>query len=219
MRSNSTSYFYNFRRDVYDALGIRLTDYSNILELGCGDAITLKHLKVTQNYIGIDSRHPLNGDSRIKKMDLNAGLDFKMGTFDLIIANDVLEHLQRPEKLLRDLKNYCTDQSLFVISIPNFLYIDNLFDIIKNLDFKYRKEGGILDETHLRFYTRKSIVRMLSQSGYVVRRIEPINGVFDKMSRLSRMKRIALTFVFFARLKLVKEFGCLQWALIVQKND
>jgi len=85
--------------------------------------------------------------------------------FDCIVFNDVLEHLVNPEEVLRDSKNYLTEDGSVVASIPNVLYFPAIYSVLRNQDWKY-EDSGIFDSTHLRFFTRKSIHRMFSTSGF-----------------------------------------------------
>jgi hypothetical protein len=62
-----------------------------------------------------------------------------------------------------------------VSSIPNIRYFRNLFDIVIRGEFRYQ-EGGILDKTHLRFFTKKSIIEMFESLGYRIRQLEGINA-------------------------------------------
>ena len=70
-------------------------------------------------------------------------------------------------------------------SIPNLRQIDNLVHILQDGDFRY-EPLGIRDRTHLRFFTRKSIVRLFEESGYRVERIEGINEDWWSPSSLWR---------------------------------
>ncbi|MBP9016847.1 MAG: class I SAM-dependent methyltransferase [Paludibacteraceae bacterium] len=89
--------------------------------------------------------------------------------FDCIVFNDVLEHLYNPWKVVNLVKNLLSDQGVLVTSIPNFRYISNLItEILFQKDFQYKPEGGILDDTHIRFFTSKSMQRMFRQQGYQI---------------------------------------------------
>ncbi|MBK9436395.1 MAG: class I SAM-dependent methyltransferase [Chloracidobacterium sp.] len=100
--------------------------------------------------------------------------DLEGQRFDCIVFNDVLEHLVNPEIALNDSKKYLSDEGVLVASIPNILHFYQIWSILKEQDWKY-EESGILDNTHLRFFTKKSIIRMFEEHGYKVVRIEGIN--------------------------------------------
>jgi len=94
--------------------------------------------------------------------------------FDVIIMNDVIEHLLEPWNDIEKLKSKLTKNGVLVTSIPNVRYSKNLFKMIFYRDWKYT-DDLILDRTHFRFFTKKSIKRFFKDAGYEVQRIKGIN--------------------------------------------
>lgn len=89
--------------------------------------------------------------------------------FDCVIFNDVLEHMYAPWETIRMVKSLLNENGILISSIPNFRYIGNLItEVLYHGEFKYKPEGGILDDTHIRFFTSKSILRMHQEEGYEV---------------------------------------------------
>ena len=86
--------------------------------------------------------------------------------YDIVLAADVLEHLKDAEKILASLKSVVSQQGYLVVSIPN---VANLYVRINLMfgRFPYHTKG-ILDRTHLRFYTGKSAARALRKTGWVI---------------------------------------------------
>lgn len=82
----------------------------------------------------------------------------------MIICGDVLEHLRDPLKALRFLTSYLSERGFFLISVPNIAFISIRLSLLLG-KFDYNPDGGILDETHLRFFTRKSLVDLLKRAG------------------------------------------------------
>lgn len=113
-------------------------------------------------------------------------LDLPDHYFDVIVFNDVLEHMPDPWGALRLAANKLTPGGSIVVSLPNLRHIDNLVHIFKERDFQY-EPWGIRDITHLRFYTRKSIPRLFSDSGLMVERIAGINEEWWTPSLLRRL--------------------------------
>ncbi len=72
--------------------------------------------------------------------------------FDVVIFNDVLEHLEDPWEALRIAAHKLRAGGCVVASIPNLRQIDNLIHILRDADFRY-EPLGIRDRTHLRFFT------------------------------------------------------------------
>jgi 2-polyprenyl-3-methyl-5-hydroxy-6-metoxy-1,4-benzoquinol methylase len=92
------------------------------------------------------------------------------GKFDVIIFADILEHLRNPDKILKRTKKYLKEDGFLIISLPNIanwrIRLSLLFG-----RFEY-KLTGILDETHLRFYTLKSAQELI-QKNYKIVKILP----------------------------------------------
>ncbi len=91
---------------------------------------------------------------------------FKSEWFDVAIFGDVLEHLRNPWKVLGEAKSLLKTEGYIVASIPNIAHGSVRLSLLKG-DFHY-DEFGILDETHLRFFTRHSIQEMFQSTGYVI---------------------------------------------------
>ena len=86
--------------------------------------------------------------------------------FDVIVFADVLEHLKEPEKILRQLKRCLTLDGTIVASVPNIRHWSVLKDLLEGR-WDYQ-EAGILDRTHLRFFTGNSLLKMFSNAGYEI---------------------------------------------------
>lgn len=83
--------------------------------------------------------------------------------YDYIVCADILEHLRQPELLLKQLPPLLTERGRILLSVPNVGYAGLIGELLAG-DFCYRLEG-LLDETHLRFFTRISLLRLLEQCG------------------------------------------------------
>lgn len=94
--------------------------------------------------------------------------------FDLIICNDVLEHLVNPVFTLRQLRQKMAPEGTVIASIPNIRYVPALSKIVFRRDFP-QDDFGIFDRTHLRFFTRRSMVRLFESAGFSMRRMKGIN--------------------------------------------
>lgn len=81
-------------------------------------------------------------------------------TFDLVFLLDVLEHMAAPVEYLRELQAYLTPQSTILISVPNFAHWSVRLPLLFGY-FRYF-ERGILDKTHLHFFSRASLLAELS---------------------------------------------------------
>lgn len=111
---------------------------------------------------------------------------FKNLKFDCIIFNDVLEHLEDPWQILKDTKKLLNSDGRIVCSIPNVVFYKNILHVVFHNDWKYT-DAGILDRTHLRFFTSKSIMRMFQECGYKIDTMEGINPYKGRKFRLINM--------------------------------
>lgn len=94
--------------------------------------------------------------------------------FDVIYMNDVLEHLVDPYSVLETLKSKLATNGVVVSSIPNVRFFRTFAKVLFSKDWKY-DEYGVMDKTHLRFFTSKSIKRMYDELGYTILSHEGIN--------------------------------------------
>ena len=114
--------------------------------------------------------------------------DLPQGTFDCIVFNDVLEHMLAPEQALRYAKSLLSRSGSIVASIPNIRYLPVLWHLVVRGGWKY-EDCGVLDRTHVRFFTRSSIIAMFQSEGYVVSialGINPYAGIPRASKRLWR---------------------------------
>ena len=89
--------------------------------------------------------------------------------YDVIVCADVLEHLKAPDKLLAQCKALLSPGGRLITSVPNAGYCGLLAELMGG-DFRYRPEG-LLDNTHLRFFTRRSLHRFFGENGWATRSV------------------------------------------------
>jgi SAM-dependent methyltransferase len=92
--------------------------------------------------------------------------EFGAASFDVVVFGDVLEHLRDPLTVLRQARPLLRPGGYVVISTPNIAHGDVRLALLAGR-FNYTKVG-ILDDTHLRFFTRDSLVQFLHDSGFVL---------------------------------------------------
>jgi 2-polyprenyl-3-methyl-5-hydroxy-6-metoxy-1,4-benzoquinol methylase len=85
--------------------------------------------------------------------------------FDVVMFADVLEHLKEPADVLRRIRPFVGENGVVVASIPNIAHASVRLALLGG-EFRYR-EWGLLDDTHLRFFTRASIQELFEETGYV----------------------------------------------------
>jgi SAM-dependent methyltransferase len=105
--------------------------------------------------------------------------------FDFIIFADVLEHLQNPTIVLKECHNLLNPEGEIVISIPNVAHFSNRLGLLFGM-WNYA-EKGILDKTHLRFYTKSSFQREIQDCGFFIKRSSntpiPLEALFPRMNK------------------------------------
>jgi 2-polyprenyl-3-methyl-5-hydroxy-6-metoxy-1,4-benzoquinol methylase len=151
-----------------------------ILDVGCGEGITSARLAEAGNRVtGVDVLPaPKHRDAleEYRCHDLSQGLPtdlFNGAKFDRVLLMDVLEHLPDPEAVLRPCRELLAPQGQVIISLPNVANITvRLMLLMGRFDYAPR---GILDRTHLRFFTRKTARRMIEDCGFeIVREIATV---------------------------------------------
>lgn len=158
----------------------------NILEIGCGMGATLGYIKNTypsaevygielENNIAMMARHyvPTVICGNIENLEL----PYKEGFFDYIIMADVLEHLINPQDVLVKIHRYLKPSGTVLASIPNMMHYSVILDLLKG-NFTYQ-DRGILDRTHMRFFTLNEIKRMFMQCGYRISSLDTIPCEID----------------------------------------
>lgn len=177
--SMSSPYYQGARKEVARFLP---EQYSRVLEVGCGEGGFHVNLNPDCEHWGIEpvpraadiARHKLH---KVIEASYHEALGLLPDNyFDLVICNDVVEHMVDPDEFFRTIKQKLSGKASLVGSIPNVRYIGNLFELLFLKDWKY-KDDGILDRTHMRFFTDKSIKRAFCENGFSVEEYAGINGV------------------------------------------
>jgi len=170
-KMNSTSSYYkSFREEVIPLLPPK---YSRVLEIGCGEGNFRSNLKLDNIYWGIE---PIAEAAEVAKTKLDEVLvgtyeekinEIPDNFFDLIICNDVIEHMVDHDAFLASIKSKMKTNASLISSVPNVRFIRNLTELLLKKDWQY-KDRGILDRTHLRFFTEKSLKRCIKDNGYQI---------------------------------------------------
>ncbi len=169
------SYYENIR---YDVIPLVPKDARCILEVGCAGGHTGKALKELNGAFvaGLELNPDAARQARTVLDDVVVGnietlkLPYQEKCFDCIIMADIIEHLAEPEAALHKLKKYLKPGGSLVASIPNVQFFGVLGQLAEG-NWTYQKEG-ILDETHLRFFTYKEIEKLFRRAGFEITQIE-----------------------------------------------
>jgi len=169
--------YYTFPRErLFDQIPVQA---GRVLEVGCGAGVLGERLKLSGKAVHVTGIELSGHAAALARSRLDAvrvgdiesmPLDALKGQFDTLVVADVLEHLRDPWAVLFRLRDCLKDGGTVVASIPNIAH----YKIIKKLlftDWRY-EPGGILDHTHLRFFTRGSIEDLFRNAGFEILRIE-----------------------------------------------
>lgn len=150
-----------------------------VLEIGCGCGETLmriKYLFPNAEVHGVESV-PEIAELGAKKTDIICGnvetmtIPFEKNYFDYIIAADVLETMVLPEKVLGKLKDYLKPEGKMLVSLSNLMNANVIYELLHGY-FTYQ-DSGILNQSHLRFFTYHEIPGLFARGGFSVVRIKP----------------------------------------------
>lgn len=208
------SYYSNVRDEM---LAFVPSNAANVLDIGCGAGAfgaALKRERGADAVTGIE----LNPEAAsVARSQLDSVLvgdivtvlpELRGQTFDVIVLNDILEHLVDPEGLLGQLHEYIADDGRIVASIPNVREFKTVRNLVLHGRWDYT-DSGILDRGHLRFYTRASLDGLFKRGGYVLEKVQGIN------------RRTAASFILFniATLGFFSDMGFLQYACVARRRQ
>ena len=157
---------------------------AEVLDLGCSSGLLAERLsEMGHHVVGVDMYEFPEATQRMSafyKADLTEGIPPVVGTgFDLVLMADVLEHLGRPDRLLEQCKDVLAPEGSVILCVPNIgHWYPRSRATLGMFDYDQR---GILDATHLRFFTRRSIRKLVERSGFTVRRMEPVGLPLDAL--------------------------------------
>jgi 2-polyprenyl-3-methyl-5-hydroxy-6-metoxy-1,4-benzoquinol methylase len=186
-------YFGEARFDFVGRLPVRPD--ASILELGCGAGATgasaLSEHKCAR-YVGIELDERAAELARGRLSEVFVGnverlkLPFAEQSFDALIMSEVLEHLLDPWTTVRDLAGFLKPGGLVMASVPNISHHRIVRDLLKGR-FELR-DFGIMDRTHLRWFTPQSFTGLFEQAGIQVDEWGPVNapswksGLFNSLT-------------------------------------
>jgi 2-polyprenyl-3-methyl-5-hydroxy-6-metoxy-1,4-benzoquinol methylase len=145
-----------------------------ILDVGCGAGTAARFLRECGNTVFGITASPeeaaigkeVMADVVVADLDALTQLPFERERFDIVILGDVLEHLKYPHSLLKTVKAALKPEGRIYVSIPNVANIKVRIGLLFG-NFQY-EDAGILDKTHLRFFTLVTAREMLVQAGYAI---------------------------------------------------
>lgn len=213
--SNTPTNYYNYKLSRNEMTPLLPKHCSRVLEIGCGEGKFRENFSQESEYWGVE---PVESAATVSSKKLDKVL---IGTyqevhsqipndyFDLVVCNDVIEHMVDHDKFLQSIKGKIKKDGYLVASIPNVRYLPNLLELLVKKDWEY-KNAGILDRAHLRFFMKKSLYRTINDNGFVVDKFIGINYFQGVGSGLQ------LCFHYFATLLFGKDVRFMQFGIRIK---
>ena len=195
-----------FSKDTkYDDFNRRIprlvAEGSKVLDVGCATGKLLEYLKDNKRcqVFGVEVDRDMAEEANKRCGNVTCvniedcdNLPFEKGEFDIIIFADVLEHLKRPDEVLKRILPHLKDGGYFLFSVPNIAFITVRLGLLFG-KFEYA-EYGVLDKTHLRFFTLKAVRKLIEERGLKITHLEGYNQVRARFFMLKPLGRIFKTF-------------------------
>ena len=197
---NSTSYSHHSPQGIIPSL---INKNSTVLDVGCNTGFmgrTLKKRGAVCDGIDINKVALKKAKKHYRKLyvrDLYSGkLNIKNYKYDYILFMDVLEHVPRPDLLLKDSIKNLKKSGRIIISLPNIARLEiRLQLLVGKFNYTY---GGILSEDHLRHFTKKEALKMINNCGLQAKKIIP-TGLGHELKILPNLT--AFQFIYICELK------------------
>jgi SAM-dependent methyltransferase len=174
------TYYSSQRGELHEFLPASL---DSLLDIGCaeggyGSAVLTKHPPAT--VWGVEPHKPA-ADLAAKRLSrvindvFRPELPIPDAHFDVITFNDSIEHMADEYAALRLARRKLKPGGTLICCVPNVRYLENVRQLLLEADWRYT-DNGVLDRTHLRFFTQKSICRAITETGFTISTISGINS-------------------------------------------
>ena len=162
---------------------------ARVLEVGCGEGRFSGAIDGVEESWGIEPSSAAEAArtrlTRVFQATFDeAESELPVGYFDLVICNDVIEHMADHGRFFSRIGQYIAPGGMIIGSIPNVRFYNNMFEYLFEKDWHYT-DYGILDRTHLAFFTEKSLRKTLERYGFDILTLNGINSWF-RFSKTAR---------------------------------
>jgi 2-polyprenyl-3-methyl-5-hydroxy-6-metoxy-1,4-benzoquinol methylase len=165
-----------------------------ILDLGCATGrlgINLKKENSATEVVGVEIFGPAAEEAakhynKVYSVDIESAELPYQNYFDFVVCGDILEHLKDPWEMARKIHGWLKNGGKLIVSIPNIRYWRIIRDLVFLGKWEY-VDSGILDQTHLRFFTKREFVFLLEKANFKINRQDMVvNGlkqnIFNNMT-------------------------------------
>jgi len=168
----SALYYSQSRSDICGQISL---GPNRVLDLGCGAGAvgrTLYELKKASEVTGVEIYPPAAAEALKSYAEVHQGdlesleLNYS-GYFDYVLCGDILEHLKDPIAQICRIHRWLKPGGRVVCSLPNVRYWQVIFNLVFLGRWTY-EDAGIMDRTHLRFYTRRSAEQLFIRQGFQI---------------------------------------------------
>ena len=182
-----------YSRSGGEIINLLPSKVERFLELGCGTGSISHWIKdhYRAHVIGIELceapareaalhlDHVIVGD--IEKLSLN----IPTGSLDLVLCLDVLEHLNDPWTVTKRLAGLLRTGGYFITSIPNIQHYSMVLRVLCGR-WSYQATG-LMDKTHLRFFSRSTAIEMLNDADLDIDRVEPTLPRYERIANIATL--------------------------------
>lgn len=184
-----SKYSENMPNDLNDAIGWMydfIEPHSSVLDFGCSTGYfgsLIKEAKSCKVY-GVE----ISADKNVAKKVLDGVYSFDLDNnwpkkvferkYDYLFFGDVLEHLKDPGMVLKRCHELLKPNGKIFVSVPNIAHISIRLELLMG-SFEY-EPMGILDNTHLKYFTKNSFSKLAVDNGYTIERIDSTIDEFPK---------------------------------------
>lgn len=175
-----------------------IPDNSTVLDVGCSSGNFGVELIKRKNCI-VDGIEVFSSDAKVASKKLRKVYELNIETndlstipdkYDILYFGDVIEHLATPAESLKKIKNLLNPNGKIVFSIPNMAYVGIRLEMLSG-NFNYT-ETGLLDKTHLHFYTLEEIERTFNEAGLEIEKLDYVKKDYPNKVIEKELKKLGL---------------------------
>lgn len=206
--SKASSYFDGARADIVERLPA--APNARILEIGCAKGgtgeLALKTGKCA-DYVGVELHGPSAEIAKEKLTDVfvgdveSADLPFTEAEFDAVIVSEVFEHLIDPWAALEKVARHLKSGGLFFASSPNVSHYRVIGRLLRG---EWRlADKGVMDRTHLRWFTPESYAEMFANAGFDIESIGPVTPSSRRVNLINAVTGDRFRHLFWVQINLI----------------
>lgn len=184
------------RPEVLERIG---RDRRNVLDVGCANGALGRAVKeqLGATVSGVEVVAEQAAQAQLVLDQVVAGdadawdgiaAQLTLGPYDCIVCADVLEHLRNPWTVLRSIVELLAPDGEVVISLPNVGHYNTLLNVFVLRTFP-RRDRGIHDDTHLRWFARRDVTALVDQAGLEITSWHRVLRILERPSPRNRLAR------------------------------